>query len=106
MYPSLTPVASSSRWYSKKQTAQEKLAEITQMEDKLIEKRLKNLQVGATILIRGKPALESREDRVDSDDEHIVDTHDTSNELFGSQPDEHMPHSPDFAHYDSYSPDS
>lgn len=55
MYPSLTAVGSSSRWYSKKNTAQDKLSDIISKEELLAEKRQKAFKVGATVLVRGKP---------------------------------------------------
>ncbi|KAG2230392.1 hypothetical protein INT48_004203 [Thamnidium elegans] len=111
MYPSLTSVASSSRWYSKKQSAQDKLIEITQMEEKLAEKRLKNVQVGATILIRGKPSIidptsiSNQEDtRAMSDDDNIMYSNDTSNDLFDNQYEQDIPQSHHgYSHYNSYS---
>ncbi|GAA5810563.1 hypothetical protein MFLAVUS_003986 [Mucor flavus] len=101
MYPSLTSVASSSRWYSKKQSAKDKLIEITQMEERLSEKRSKNVKVGATILIRGKPS--NQEEAAISDDDNAI-YNETSNDLFDTQYEQDIPESNNnYSHYDSYS---
>jgi hypothetical protein len=76
MYPSLTSVGSRSRWYLNKQTAQEVADEITDMEEKLAEKRQNDIQVGITIQIRGHAALPIKVtgvvDKDEEDDEEII----------------------------------
>lgn len=102
MYPSLTSVASSSRWYSKKQSAKDKLTEITQMEEILSEKRSKSVKVGAIILIRGKPS--NQEETAISDDDNAIYNNETSNDLFDTQYEQDIPESHnDYSHYDPYS---
>ncbi|GAA5804353.1 hypothetical protein HPULCUR_009841 [Helicostylum pulchrum] len=111
MYPSLTSVASSSRWYSKKQSTQDKLTEITQMEERLAERRSKNVQTGAIILIRGKPSVidptsicNQEDTAAMSDDDNVVYNNDTSNDLFDTQFEQDIPESPnDHSHYNSSS---
>ncbi|CEP18615.1 hypothetical protein [Parasitella parasitica] len=60
MYPALAPVGTSSRWYSEKQTIQEKSKELTCLEDKMEAKRLNDIQVDIPIMIRGQPILPSK----------------------------------------------
>lgn len=71
MFPSLLSTASASRWYHKKPTQQEKLAEIEYMEEKLAEQRIADKEVGVRILIRGKPAINSKSSNInDGEDDH------------------------------------
>jgi hypothetical protein len=60
MYPTLTPVGKSSNWYAEKQTIQDKVLEISYLEERLEAKRLNDIQVGIPILIRGQPILPSK----------------------------------------------
>lgn len=75
MYPSLTSVGSRSRWYLTKQTAQDLADEITELEEKIAEKKQNEIQVGITIQIRGRAALPitvtGQVDKDEEDDEEI-----------------------------------
>jgi DNA-binding protein H-NS len=76
MYPSLTSVSSRSRWYLHKPTTREVVDEITELEEKLAEKRQADIQVGTTIQIRGRAALPIKVtnivDQDEEDDEEMM----------------------------------
>jgi hypothetical protein len=80
MYPSLTSIGSGSRWYSKKQTPQENLMEITELENQLAERRAYNLEVGVPIMIRGKPTISNKIMNIEKEDDRMEEEEEAEEE--------------------------
>lgn len=80
MYPSLTSIGSGSRWYSKKQTPQEILMDITYMEQELARKREFTIEVDVPIKIRGKLTVSNKMMNMEKDDDRMDDRMDEEEE--------------------------